>query len=56
MTVIKILFLDNPTHDSTYQQLLMNNPNTTPDLYDLMNVAKINTVVVMEIKFTNSNT
>ena len=34
----------NPTHDSTYQQLLMNNPNTTPDLYDLMNVAKINTV------------
>ena len=34
----------NPTHDSTYQQLLMNNPNTSPDLYDLMNVAKINTV------------
>ncbi len=34
----------NPTHDSSYQQLLMNNPNTTPDLYDLMNVAKINTV------------
>ena len=34
----------NPTHDSTFQQLLMNNPNTTPNLYDLMNVAKLNTV------------
>ena len=34
----------NPTHDSSYQQLLMNNPNTTPDLYDLMNVAKLNTL------------
>lgn len=35
---------DNPKFDSTYQQLLQNNPNTAPDLYDLMNVAKINTV------------
>ena len=34
----------NPTHDSTFQQLLMNNPNTTPDLFHLMNVAKLNTV------------
>ena len=34
----------NPTHDSSHQQLLMNNPNTTPDLFDLLNIAKLNTV------------